>query len=180
MHSSSNYDDEALDQVNVVAIELKNCSSANEAYRQATLQLKQSRRFFSATKDGLINAHKYLRKITVAESERYDEDKEQQVLVTESWRESHLLALSFQAYTAGWFRAWLVLTDGAGDGLTEITDELLPYPNAPQGYLEFALGEDLLNNLNPLCYENCYVKVSLRLLGKIKLTSKVNALVVNR
>lgn len=179
MDTNFKFNDEVLDQVNVVPIELKNYSSANEAYKHATLQLKQSSRLFSGAKDGLINAHKYLRKITVAESERYDEDKEQQVLVTESWRESHLLALNFQAYTAGWFRAWIVLTDGTGDSLTEITDELLPYPNAPRGYVEFTLGEDLLNKLNPLFDENCCVKVSLRLNGKIKLTSKVNALVVN-
>lgn len=180
MPSSLNSDDEALDQVNVVPIELKNFSSANEAYKQATLQLERNRRLFPDAKNGLINAHKYLRKITVTESEKYHKDKEQQILVTESWRESHLLALTFQAYTAGSFRAWIVLSDGADDCLTEITDELRPYLNAAPGYLEFTLSEDLLNNLNPLCDENCYVQVSLRLCGKIKITSKVNALVINR
>lgn len=180
MATNLKFDDKALDQVNLVPIEIKDCRSANEAYQQATQQLRRSRRLFPGAKNGLINAHKYLRKITVTESDKYDEDKEQQFLVTESWGESHLLALHFQAYTAGWFRAWVVLSDGADDILFEITDELLSYEHAPKGYVEFTLCETLLNNLNPLCDENCYVKVSLKLQGKIKLTSKINALVVNR
>lgn len=169
-------DGKTLGQVNLVPVELKDYRSANEAYQQATLQLKRNRRIFSGVQNGLINAHKYLRKITFTELE----DSEQQFLIAESWGEAHLLTLHFQAYTTGWFRVWVVMNEGCDDILTEITDELLPYPHAPRGCVEFSLSEYLINNLNPVCDESSYVKISLRLEGKIKLTSKINALIVNR
>lgn len=180
MTTNLKLNEKTLNAVNLIPIELKGYRSENEAYQQAVLSLKQNRRFFSSSNSALINAHKYLRKITTAEPERFSETKEQQFLVTESYGEAHILGLSFQAYTAGWFRAWIVVNDASGDFFNEITDLLVPYQHAPKGFVEFVLNEDLLNNLNPISNEDSCVKVSLRLQGKVKLTSKINTIVVSR
>jgi len=180
MATNMKYSAQDTNQVNLVPINLNECRSANEAHQKAFLKLKQHRCFFIGGNHELINAQRYLRKIANMDAANFSESKEQEVPLSECWGESHLLALSFQAYTAGWFRAWIVVADVTGDVLTEITDLLVPYKNAPKGYVQFSLSEDLLNDLNPLCGEDCYAKVTLRLQGQINVVSRINTLIVNR